>query len=206
VAVNRDAALGWRRKAVEQQLARKISEPGGAAGKAAAISREALFLLQEAKQEAASNPRMLTAAGGAPKNTNGKLEAELIVTDDPKQLQADWDSPNEHVDFRSVDGIRTAGAVHGYVFFKGCTANVEGKCTVSLNYKVFFPDGSLHSMSSTGFPLNNVPAERGLTLGFGMPVAIDAEQPVGTYVVQSRVRDLNSDATLDLQRSFTVSK
>lgn len=206
VAANKEAAAQWRRKAVEVQMAEKKKESGPTDAHAASMSREGLFLLQQARKEAIAAGPAVVQAVNMPQKSDGRLNAELILTDDPKRLRQDWESPQENLTLITVDRVRQSQSIHGYVIFSGCTPNAEHKCTIGLSYKVFFPDGSLHSMSTTGFPLNSADYEPDPALSFGIAVAIAPEHPVGDYTIQARVRDLNTDSTLELQRAFKVSK
>lgn len=206
VKANKETAAEWRRKAVEHKMADLKNGKNTPGGNDPRISEVNLYLLNEGKRTAHAQGGDIVRAAMVAKKSDGTLEAELVLTDDPKKLRKDWESPEENLQLTTADSIRLGNSIHGFAIFSGCTRDAENKCTVAVSYQVYFPNGSLHSMSATGFPLNHVVVEPGSTLSFDIPVKVELTQPTGAYVIQARVRDLNTDSTLELQRAFLVSK
>lgn len=205
VLANPETANEWRRKMVEQKMADQKIGKQSLDDKIYYVVNGDQFLLQEEKRKAVMQGAAVFKTEMIAKKSDGNLEVELVLTDDPKKLHKDWESPAENLNLTTTSNIQAGTSIHGFAIFSGCTGDFTAKCTVSVSYQVFFPDGSLHSMSATGFPLNNSEKESGPTLSFAIPIKVETNDPLGIYVVQARVRDLHTDSTLEVRRAFTVS-
>lgn len=198
-------AADWIRKANERmaaeggfEIANKVIEQDNSERKQTNIFIDASILRKQLDETDLNN-------ANESKLTDGTLSAELIITDDHKKLLAVWNGPDENVKLPQIDSTQQGKPAHAFVIFSGCKLNKNGRCTVSLSYQVYAPDGTLLTLSPTQFPLNNALADGGLTLSYSGPIVVTEKESVGRYMVKARLRDLNSDSTLDLRKVLTVT-
>lgn len=198
-------AADWIRKANERmaaeggfEIANKVIEQDNSERKQTNIFIDASILRKQLDETDLNN-------ANESKLTDGTLSAELIITDDHKKLLAVWNGPDENVKLPQIDSTQQGKPAHAFVIFSGCKLNKNGRCTVSLSYQVYAPDGTLLTLSPTQFPLNNALADGGLTLSYSAPIVVTEKESVGRYMIKARLRDLNSDSTLDLRKVLTVT-
>jgi len=135
------------------------------------------------------------------RQAKGGFGAMLVLTDEPKKLMADWESPPENMPvMRTTERVGRNKVVVAFVVFTGCRPR-NGVCDSSVDFSAYRPDGSLYGEQADGelWRGKAPPADKQLQLsigGFGL--RIEPEDPLGRYTIKARVRDNVAGTMLEL--------
>lgn len=143
---------------------------------------------------------------GWTQSKNG-FSAMLLLTDEPDDVLQTWDTPNAPVPVRAISKITRGVPIVAFVFFSGCQPDANGLCNASADFTILRPDGSEYDSFSDRDLWKGKPAppEGMLRLSAEyVGVVIESGDPLGEYVVQVSVHDLNAGTTLDLTFPFTA--
>jgi hypothetical protein len=125
----------------------------------------------------------------------------LLLTDEPQQFMADWESPPEHrPKMKTVDRVPRNGVVAAFVLFTGCRP-VDGVCSSSVDFAVYRPDGSLYSEEKGGelWRGKSPPPTNHVQLSVAnLGLKIEPQDPLGRYKIRATVRDDVAGTVLEL--------
>jgi hypothetical protein len=138
------------------------------------------------------------------KQSRGRFHAELVLADNKDAFYKAWNSSDDNVHMPVIERALVDQPIHAFVMFGGCTPNQNGKCTVAVSYRIYYPDGRLHSISITEFPLRDSDADEGLLLSKPAFLRAKSSDPLGAYLVVARIRDLTSDVAFELRKLVQI--
>lgn len=140
--------------------------------------------------------------------TVGEFGAMLTFTDKPDELFTAWNKDTLQVsaDY-DVEEIRQYDSLTATIIFSNCASDKKGLANVTVKFKVLDPDGKI--IKETGelevWINRPAPAKRMLELSVQcLTIDLGEKNIPGSYTVQARVHDKNSDTVLDLERKFKM--
>lgn len=137
------------------------------------------------------------------KSVNG-FGVHLIVVKNPQGFVREWQKP-EMPKIESAKKIKVGEPLGGIILFAGCK-EVSGSCNAEIDYTIYKPDGSLLA-ERLAQPLwkEEAPPKPNIQLGRAiLSLQFKKGQPTGTYKITARTKDLNSNATIDLETQIEV--
>lgn len=166
----------------------------------------AIFLLVAAPVFAQWNQDGKVVQDESWRKANGNFGVMLMLTDEPQKLMDDWKKP-ETPRIKTTAVATREKPIAAVIFFTGCT-ELQGKCNAKVDFDVLRPDGSSYgSKSDASLWERSAPPARNLQLSEAyLGIRIEPQDPVGTYQVKARVRDLNANLDIDVSRTFVVEK
>lgn len=135
----------------------------------------------------------------------GDFGAQLIFVGNEDALFERWAIPSETVDVKTVDFVGVNDSINAFVIFSGCTKDDAGNCSVVMRFRVLNPDGTVYAETPAMEVWHDKPAPPGRTLELSvqyLKVIIEPTDQLGTYQVQTQVRDNNSGCVLQLNSPF----
>jgi hypothetical protein len=141
------------------------------------------------------------------RKANGNFGAQLIFTTDEQGLFKKWATPSEGVNIDNVESVEINKPISAFIIFFGCKPASSGNCNVSMRFRVLQPDGKVYSETPAMEVWQDKPAPPGHSLELSvqyLKVIVEPHEQRGRYTVQTQVRDDNTDAVIDLQKSFTA--
>jgi hypothetical protein len=139
----------------------------------------------------------------------GEFGAQLIFVRDEGELFRRWNAPSVTVDVDTADQVEVNGAINAFVVFSGCRKDKAGNCSVAMRFRVLQPDGKVYAETPPMEVWEQKPAPPGTSLELSvqyLKVIIEPKDQLGKYVVQTQVRDNNSQAVLQFSGRFTAIK
>jgi hypothetical protein len=118
-----------------------------------------------------------------------------------------WNASSETVDVKTTDIVEVNGAINAFVVFSGCKRDAAGNCSVEMRFRVLQPDGKVYAETPAMEVWNRKPAPPGRSLELSvqyLKVVIEPTDQLGTYTIQSQVRDNNSGDVLQLSGPFNA--
>lgn len=141
------------------------------------------------------------------RKAKGSFGAQLIFTTDEQGLFKKWATPSEGVNINNVESVEINKPISAFVIFVGCKPTSSGNCNVSMRFRVLQPDGKVYSETPAMEVWQDKPAPPGHSLELSvqyLKVIVEPHEQRGRYIVQTQVRDDNTGAVIDLQKSFTA--
>lgn len=143
------------------------------------------------------------------RRSDADFGAMLLLTDDLDDFLAQWSRPAA-AGYRPKISTTNAAAqgqtVTAIVLLHGCTPAESGRCRTVVDYRVERPDGSIYA-DSESVPLwvGEPPPGHNLQLGMARLVfEVEPDDPVGTYRIMARPRDLVSMRSMVLTQELRV--
>lgn len=139
--------------------------------------------------------------------SHGDFGAQLLLITDEQAFFKRWETPSKVVSFDTASIVHRGQPLITPIIFSGCTADAQGHCQVSADFKILRPDGTAYAeLPQVGLWQNRPPPPPGLLeLGVGyIKVVIEPEDPAGTYTVEAQVKDAVGHAAFVLTQRFTV--
>jgi hypothetical protein len=140
----------------------------------------------------------------------GNFGAQLILVPDDEQMFKVWGTPAETVNISTVQSVAIGGQANAFVIFSGCTPDKAGHCDVTVQFRVYQPNGRPYGGKPPPMEVwqhKPAPAVRMLELSVQyLKVVIEPQDLLGKYVVVADVRDHVSGALLQLSSVFTATK
>jgi len=144
--------------------------------------------------------------------SSGDFAAMLLITNDPESFFEQWNkpaSPDYKPNISTVEKANRGDTVMAITLFAGCEADDRGNCDSEIDFKVLKPDGSMYSehnnaelwIEKTSPPKGTLQVSKS-NLGF----KVEAEDPLGKYLVEIVIRDNNSKKQLELIQSIIVEE
>jgi hypothetical protein len=143
----------------------------------------------------------------ASRKTIGDFSGQMIFVRNAKLLFEQWSTPSETVDVRTTESVEVNGAINAFVVFSGCKRDEVGNCSVGMRFRVLQPDGGVYAESPVMEVWDQKPAPGGRSLELSvqyLKVVIEPKDQLGTYTIQSQVRDNNSGMVLQLSGPFNA--
>jgi len=141
------------------------------------------------------------------RKASGNFGAQLIFTTDEQGLFKKWTTPCEGVNINNVESVEINKPISAFIIFFGCKPTSSGNCNVSMRFRVLQPDGKVYSETPAMEVWQDKPAPPGHSLELSvqyLKVIVEPHEQRGRYIVQTQVRDDNTGAVIDLQKSFTA--
>lgn len=138
-------------------------------------------------------------------SSRGALRALLILTNEPTQFLAEWNTPPSVAPrIASVTTVPRGREITAFVFFTGCAARANA-CDAVADFTVFRPDGSVYaSHPNQDLWRGKPPPPNGniqlSTAALG--IRIEPRDPLGAYRLRVRVRDRIAATSIAIERSF----
>jgi len=146
-----------------------------------------------------------------PDSDNMKSEAnfiaQLVITDNEKQVLKNWGTPSESVYFPTADKIEKNKIITAFVVFGGCTVDTDGNCDLRMQITVYQPDGKVYSKLPIMEVWSGKPVPPNKSLGLSvnyMRVIIEQHEQLGRYKVETKVMDKVSKKDMLLTAYFTA--
>lgn len=137
----------------------------------------------------------------------GDCGAHMVLVADDQQMFKVWGTASETVNVQTIDTVAVNGQVNAFIVFSGCKANSSGLCDVTVQFRVYQPNGKVYA----GTPPMEVwqrkcpPPGKSLELSVQyLKVVIEPSDLLGTYVVSANVKDNISGALLQLSAPFSA--
>ncbi|UGQ47157.1 hypothetical protein [Massilia endophytica] len=134
------------------------------------------------------------------KGQNGRLSAQILVTDDAEQLRKLWNSPDPSVKLNVTSAATAGKPVHVFIMLTGCSTDSQGKCNVRVVYKSLTPGQKTHSQSAPEYLVKAQPFNQDALLSTAHTVAFAAEDAPGAYTVVAQLVDVNDWTGLEIQQ------
>jgi hypothetical protein len=137
----------------------------------------------------------------------GEFGAQMIFVRDESVLFEQWNTPSNTIDVKTTESVEVNGAINAFVVFSGCRRDTAGNCSVEVRFRVFQPDGSVYAETPAMEVWDHKPAPPGGSLELSvqyLKVVIEPTDQLGTYTIQSQVRDNNSGDVLQLSGPFNA--
>jgi hypothetical protein len=137
--------------------------------------------------------------------SDGPFNAWLLFVPSDRELYNAWGVPSESVEIDEVDSTLVNSPISMFVVFGGCAADSAGNCQVDMRYRVLAPDGSVYAETASMEVWLAKAAPLGRTLELSvdyLKVVVEPHEQVGTYHVQTQVRDRVANKVLTLEKSF----
>ncbi len=137
----------------------------------------------------------------------GTFGAMLLLSDAPDEFLDNWSQRTPGVSIRTTGTGQRGVPLAPFILFVGCKENGAASCNTSFDLEVLKPDGSEY------FSTNNLELWRGKpspqmgTLGLGIgytEIDLNPQDPLGRYLVRTKIRDANAEVELTLEQSFEV--
>ncbi len=131
--------------------------------------------------------------------------AKLAVTPDREAFLTAWAGPTPP-QLVVTSAITPGRPVHAMLIFSGCRAAPSGHCDVTARFAVVSPDGKVtggdgdHPVWKRTPP----PAPMLVLAHTSFEFGIDAEEPLGPYVLRTIVTDRVAGITLTLAKTVTA--
>jgi len=140
---------------------------------------------------------------------NGEFRAELIITDQHKQLERDWTDTVGRGGYPIVSKIDHVGRgqrVHVVLFFSNCIKIKDGVCPMAVDFSVTKPDGTEYGSITDRTLWSGEPPARDLVYLGGPYMSFEAEagDPQGQYRISAVVRDEDRSVSVELVRPLLV--
>jgi hypothetical protein len=139
--------------------------------------------------------------------SSGDLIAQLVITDNEKQLLKNWDTPSESVYFPTADKIERNKIITAFIVFSGCAVDANNNCDLKMQITVFQPDGTIYSKLPTMEVWSGKPVPPNRSLGLSveyMRVMIEPGEQLGTYRVDTKIMDKINGNCMVLTSHFTA--
>ncbi|MBS0313976.1 MAG: hypothetical protein JSS05_07265 [Proteobacteria bacterium] len=137
----------------------------------------------------------------------GAFGAHLILVPDAQRLLRDWDTPSETVEITAVNSVPIGSQANAFVVFKDCTPTKSGQCNVTMQFRVYQPNGKIYASTPLMEVWQDKPAPRMLELSVQyLKIILEPKDLPGKYLVSAKVRDNVSGVSLDLSSAFTGTK
>ena len=134
--------------------------------------------------------------------------ASLWLTDDVDFFD-NWNTESEGVPLRSAETATIGKPIFTVIIFANPGADSDGLCNVAGDIVVKKPDGSVYGdIIDANFWRNLPPPPPGqlqLAVDY-LGIAIEENDPFGTYTVEAKVIDQVSGVPITLRKSFQVNQ
>lgn len=137
------------------------------------------------------------------KSVNG-FGVHLLAVKDPQGFVREWQKP-EMPKIEPAKKIKTGEPLGIIVLFAGCK-EVSGSCNSEVDYTIYKPDGTLLVERLTQ-PLwkEEAPPKPNIQLGRAiLSIQFKKGQPTGTYKITAKIKDVNANATVDLETQIEL--
>jgi len=148
-----------------------------------------------------------TLPDSASRKAIGDFSGQIIFVRNENLLFEQWRTPSETVDVRTTESVEVNGAINAFVVFSGCKRDSVGNCSVEMRFRVLQPDGKVYAETPAMEVWDRKPAPPGKSLELSvqyLKVVIEPRDQLGTYTIQSQVRDNNSGIVLQLSGPFNA--
>ena len=139
--------------------------------------------------------------------SDGDFGAQLVFTDKPDELFATWEKPGPVVVLSETPtAVRGGPPIVGVIFFTGCATNDRGNCELTVDFKVYRPDGKPWTPQSGEMWVDRpAPPANHMQLSVGnIGLKVEPEDPLGEYRVQADILDKVTKKHMILERNFTA--
>jgi len=139
----------------------------------------------------------------------GNFGAQLILVRDDQQMFKVWSTPGETVNVSTVESVSIGGQANAFIVFSGCTPSKSGHCNVTMQFRVYQPNGKVYASTPPMEVWQGKPAPRAQMLELSvqyLKVVIEPQDLLGKYIVSASVKDNVSGAELQLSSGFTATK
>ena len=139
------------------------------------------------------------------RKSDGLFNAWLVLVPSDRELYSAWAVPTDSVEINEVDSALVNNPVSLFVIFGGCNQDKAGSCQVDMLYRVLAPDGSIYVETPPMEVWRSKPAPVGRVLELSvdyLKIVIEPHEQVGTYQVQTQVRDRVANKGLILEKAF----
>ena len=112
----------------------------------------------------------------------GSFGAQLILVQDDQQMFKVWGTPGETVNVHTVQSVSIGGQANAFVVFSGCAPDKSGKCSVTMQFRVYQPNGKVYASTPPMEVWQNKPAlpARMLELSVGyLKIVIEPQDLLG---------------------------
>ena len=82
---------------------------------------------------------------GDDRKSLGSFGAQLILVSDDQQMFKVWGTPGETVNVSTVRSVSIGGQADAFVVFSGCTPSKSGQCDVSMQFRIYQPNGKVYA-------------------------------------------------------------
>ena len=133
--------------------------------------------------------------------------AQLWLTDDA-EFFTNWNKESAGVLIRSTETATIGKPIFSVIIFANPGADSNGLCNVTGDIIVKKPDGSVYGDTIDANFWRNLPppsiGQLQLAVDY-LGIAIEENDPFGTYTVEAKVIDQINDITITLHKSFQVN-
>lgn len=142
------------------------------------------------------------------RKSDGSFSSWLVLVPDDRELYTAWQKPGASVHLAEIDAVRIGEPISAFVVFSGCEADSSGNCDVQMRFHVLAPDGSVYTETP---PMEvwqgkTAPHAQALELSVAyLKVVIEPHEQLGTYHIESQVKDGLSGKVLFLRKSFRAT-
>jgi hypothetical protein len=139
----------------------------------------------------------------------GSFGAQLILVSDDQKMFKVWNTPGETINVSTVRAVSIGGQANAFVVFSGCTPGKAGQCDVTVQFRVYQPNGKVYASTQPMevWQRKSPPPARMLELSIQyLKVVIEPQDLLGKYVVSASVKDNVSGASLQLSSAFTATR
>jgi hypothetical protein len=146
---------------------------------------------------------------GEDRKSLGSFGAQLILVSDDQQMFKVWGTPGETVNVSTVRSVSIGGQANAFVVFSGCAPSKSGQCDVTMQFRVYQPNGKVYASAPPMEVWQGRPAPPARMLELSvqyLKVVIEPKDLLGKYVVSATVKDNVSGASLQLSSPFTATK
>lgn len=139
----------------------------------------------------------------------GNFGAQLILVRDDQQMFKIWNTPAETVNVSTIESVSVGSQANAFIVFSGCMPNKSGRCNVTMQFRVYQPNGKVYASTPPMEVWEDKPAPPARSLELStqyLKVVIEPQDLLGKYTVSANVKDNVSGTLLQLSSAFTATK
>lgn len=139
---------------------------------------------------------------------SGDFAVQLVLTPDEKAFREAWNAAtNEPPRLVTTDKASVGATLGGMLIFTGCAPGPARNCDVTAEFTLQQPNGTRIPAGRGPVWLAQAPQPRIFLLGqVNVAIAMNKEDPPGTYQLQATVTDNVAKRTLQLTTTFELAK
>jgi hypothetical protein len=135
----------------------------------------------------------------------GEFAVVQVATTRPDALMAEWRNRTPGARLKGDRKVRPEQPITSFIVFRGCRANAEGRCSVTVDYDLRDPAG--HPTALTRASVWDAPPPEGRMLqisGDGVTLGFGRSKPPGDYRLRAQVTDHVAGVTLTTEDVITL--
>jgi hypothetical protein len=139
--------------------------------------------------------------------STGDFVAQLVITDDERQVLKNWGTPSQSVYFPTADKIERNKIITAFIVFGGCSVDANDNCDLRMQITVYQPDSTVYAKLPIMEVWSGKPVPPNKSLGLSaeyMRVMIEPGELLGKYKIDTIVMDKISGKNIVLTSYFTA--